>query len=144
MGNTILFICTGNYYRSRFAEIMFNYLAKRHNLKIRAHSKGLKLSDGNVGPLSKHTMAYMQAIGIDINEHLRFPVPLEENDFLTNNRIIAMDEKEHRALMAQLFPAHEEAIEYWNFADDYLEDPAEVLPKLEKKITDFVMALKNS
>lgn len=143
MSNTILFICTGNYYRSRFAEIMFNYLAKEHRLGVRAHSKGLKLWDGNIGPLSKHTVAYMQTVGIDINEHLRYPIPVEEIDFLTNNRIIAMDEKEHRNLMSQLFPAYEEAIEYWSFADDYIEDPADVLPKLEKKIKDFVLTLKN-
>jgi len=144
MNNTILFICTGNYYRSRFAEILFNYLAEQHQLGFKAYSKGLKLWDGNVGPLSKHTIGYMQAIGVDVNAHLRFPVPVEEIDFLTNNRIIAMDEKEHRNLMAQLFPAYEQTIEYWGFADDYIEDPNKVLPLLEKKITDFVMALKNA
>ena len=30
---TILFLCTGNYYRSRFAEILFNSVAGRMGLQ---------------------------------------------------------------------------------------------------------------
>jgi protein-tyrosine phosphatase len=28
----MLFLCTGNYYRSRFAELLFNHLAKQRGL----------------------------------------------------------------------------------------------------------------
>jgi len=36
----ILFLCTGNYYRSRYAEEIFNHLAKREDLPWRAFSRG--------------------------------------------------------------------------------------------------------
>ena len=41
MSKTVLFLCTGNYYRSRFAEILFNHLAGQSKLAWRADSRGL-------------------------------------------------------------------------------------------------------
>ena len=41
--NLLLFICTGNYYRSRFAEAVFNHHAKQRGLPWRAFSRGLAI-----------------------------------------------------------------------------------------------------
>ena len=51
---TVLFLCTGNYYRSRFAEIYFNSVAVKMGLPWKALSKGLALERGvnNVGPMA--------------------------------------------------------------------------------------------
>ena len=51
---SVLFLCTGNYYRSRFAEIVFNSVAERMGLPWRASSRGLALGRGvnNVGPMA--------------------------------------------------------------------------------------------
>jgi hypothetical protein len=38
--NAILFLCTGNYYRSRYAEELFNHLAKVKGHSWRAFSRG--------------------------------------------------------------------------------------------------------
>jgi hypothetical protein len=38
---TVLFLCTGNYYRSRFAEALFNSVAGKMGLPWRASSRGL-------------------------------------------------------------------------------------------------------
>ena len=43
----ILFLCTGNFYRSSFAEIYFNWLAPREKLLWRADSRGLALDPTN-------------------------------------------------------------------------------------------------
>ncbi len=43
---TVLFLCTGNYYRSRFAEALFNSVAGRMGLPWRASSRGLALERG--------------------------------------------------------------------------------------------------
>ena len=56
----ILFLCTGNYYRSRFAEIFFNWHAEQRVLAWRAESRGLALDASNVGPISRHTLAYLK------------------------------------------------------------------------------------
>ena len=39
---TVVFVCTGNYYRSRFSEYLFNALAKKSGLQWRATSRGLR------------------------------------------------------------------------------------------------------
>ena len=38
---TVLFLCTGNYYRSRFAEILFDSVAVKMGLPWKASSRGL-------------------------------------------------------------------------------------------------------
>jgi protein-tyrosine phosphatase len=52
--STVLFLCTGNYYRSRYAEILFNSVAGRMSLPWKASSRGLALERGvnNVGPIA--------------------------------------------------------------------------------------------
>ena len=40
----LLFVCTGNFYRSRHAEALFNWHAERHGLAARAFSRGLLTS----------------------------------------------------------------------------------------------------
>src|SRR6185369_2827587 len=37
----VLFLCSGNYYRSRFAELFFNHLPAAEGLSYRADSAGL-------------------------------------------------------------------------------------------------------
>lgn len=138
----ILFICTGNYYRSRFAEIMFNHLAEKSIPEISAISRGLKLWSGNEGPLSKHTRTFMEQKGIDLSAHLRMPLSLSLQDLKDADSIIAMDRKEHEVLMKEYFPDWADRIDYWHFEDDYIKDPAQVLPALEKEVIKLVEALK--
>ena len=42
----VLFLCTCNYYRSRFAEIVFNHKARKAGLDWQATSRGLARSFG--------------------------------------------------------------------------------------------------
>jgi protein-tyrosine phosphatase len=53
---TVLFLCSGNYYRSRFAEVYFNRLAEQQPSAWRADSRGLALDPANPGPISRHAL----------------------------------------------------------------------------------------
>lgn len=79
MDNKLLFICTGNYYRSRYAELFFNDLALKSGLDWTAASRGLAANEGhNVGPIAPHVVARLKLHGISVDEPIRFPVQLEE------------------------------------------------------------------
>jgi hypothetical protein len=60
---TALFLCTGNYYRSRFAEVLFNFVAGKMGLPWRASSRGLALERGvnNVGPMAVSAVKALEA-----------------------------------------------------------------------------------
>ena len=62
----LLFLCTGNYYRSRFAELLFNAMAATHALPWQAFSRGLALDKGvnNIGPMSPFALDALRALGI--------------------------------------------------------------------------------
>ena len=54
----VLFLCTGNYYRSRFAEELFDYLAPANCAGWVAASRGIAvdLGNNNVGPIAAQTV----------------------------------------------------------------------------------------
>lgn len=79
MPNTILFICTGNYYRSRYAEIYFNHLVSKIDLDWRAFSRGLEASAGrNEGAISKFALKRLAQRELSPGDPARFPMQLEE------------------------------------------------------------------
>ncbi len=64
VAKNVLFLCTGNYYRSRFAEILFNSVAGRMGLPWKATSRALALErgSGNVGPMAPTAVTLLQAL----------------------------------------------------------------------------------
>ncbi|MEZ4866037.1 MAG: low molecular weight phosphatase family protein [Caldilineaceae bacterium] len=120
MQATVLFLCTGNYYRSRFAEILFNHGAAQQGINWMADSRGLatELGVNNVGPISRYAVAGLRARQIPIAAaEARFPAQLQAADLATATLTIALDETEHRPYMTQRFPAWLDRIDYWRVAD---------------------------
>ncbi len=114
---TVVFICTANYYRSRFAEHVFNALAETRGLAWRATSRGLKTSlVENQGPISELAVYRLTALGIPVDLK-RFPIQLCQADLEGADLVVALKESEHRPLMAAQFPEWVDAIEYWHVDD---------------------------
>ena len=121
---TVLFLCTGNYYRSRFAEELFNHRAERAGLDWRAHSRGLALERGshNVGPISPFALQALKKLEITARGADRFPQQCTAGDFTAANFVIAVKEAEHRPLMRERFAEWKHLPDYWNIDD--VEDAA--------------------
>jgi protein-tyrosine phosphatase len=139
----ILFLCTGNYYRSRFAEHLFNELAQIHQLPWYADSRALALQLGvnNIGNISPYTLTRLQQLGIALSRE-REPQQVVEVDLQNSHKIIALDEEEHRPFVTHLFPEWTDKIDYWMVHDLHLTDPRDALAEIERKINLFVETLK--
>ena len=80
---TVLFLCTGNYYRSRFAEVLFNSVAGKMGLPWRASSRGLALERGvnNVGPMAASAVKALEAMGVRAGDAFaRLPAQVTADD----------------------------------------------------------------
>ena len=134
--NKILFLCTGNYYRSRFAEIYFRHLVIQRGLDWSVDSRGLRISSGNVGPLSCFTEQECDRLGI-ATQPIRYPLPLTEDDLENADLTIAVKETENRPLMQTHFPTWEHKIEYWKIHDLDFATADEALPVLRMRVDDL-------
>ncbi len=131
----VLFICTGNYYRSRFAEAVCNYEARRNKLPVRAFSRGLAIHLVQSGELSFFTAEALRNRNIDLCHTGSARVQLDKTDLEASDIRIALKESEHRPMMRKMFPAWENSLEYWDF-EDIVEGapPDHVLPAIEARV----------
>ena len=138
---TVLFLCTGNYYRSRFSEILFNSIASRRGLDWIADSKGLRLEPLNPGPISTFTLAGLKEMGISVEQPIRFPQPVTAADFQTARHVVAVKEAEHRPMIEQFFPEWLDRVEFWRVHDVDYVGPEIAIPELRQNVAELVERL---
>ena len=143
MTRTVLFLCTGNYYRSRFAHILFNALAERSKLNWRATSRGLQIGwPGNVGAISKYTEARLAELGICFDDCRHMPMQCRENDLAKADLVIALKEAEHRAMIERSFPDWRDRVTYWHVHDVDQSTPDVALKEIEQLVQKLIESLK--
>jgi len=141
---TVLFLCTGNYYRSRYAEILFNWKALQHALAWEADSRGLDPNPLNAGPMSRHTMAALRNLGIPYDNHLRFPLTVTDADFGAAHHIVAIKEVEHRPIIERTFAQWLDRVEFWHVHDLDCCGPDEAIPHLDREVAALIERLKSA
>ena len=142
----LLFLCTGNYYRSRFAAILFNTLAREANLYWTAYSRGIAVgrSIDNVGPISSHAVRGLEARGIRLNGAVRFPKQVDEQDLEAADLVIALDEVEHRLFLQERYPLWPDKVGYWHVHDLALAFPADALAEIEREVKRLIARLSQT
>ena len=143
MSRQILFLCTGNYYRSRFAEYLFNHMAKNAGLNYTATSRALAIEMGvfNIGPVSIHTRKYLADLGIMLEDPIRHPMQCDEADLQSAFKVIAVKEAEHRPMLAERYPNWPDKAEYWNVHDLDQSTPIEALKEIESHVKQLIAKL---
>ena len=140
----VLFLCTGNYYRSRYAEALFNHEAARRGLAWRAFSRGLAIHLAPPDGLSPHTTRRLRERAIPMERTGPDPVQVDGPDFRRATLIVALKETEHRPLLALLHPAWENRIEYWEISDLDRATPEAALAAIEAHVTALLARLEQA
>ncbi len=142
----VLFLCSGNYYRSRFAEHLFNHLAEAQGLPYRADSAGLwpGCRTYNSGPMSRDTIDALKERGIALPAALRSPRDVQASDIAEAALTIAVKEAEHRSIVEERFPELLDRVEFWHVHDLDRATPEVALPMLERHVRELVARLAAS
>lgn len=140
-GAFVLFLCTGNYYRSRTAEALFDHYASETGLSLFARSRGLRLNAGNKGPISRHAVAWLTDRQVPFER--RDPMDVSEQMLASAEHVVAVDESEHRSMMQERFAEWADQIEYWVVHDIDLTAPREALDALNVKVRAMVERLRS-
>lgn len=142
MKGKVLFVCTGNYYRSRFAEILFNHLAEKEKLAWKAVSCGTEVYKyQNEGPLSVHTRQALEELQIPYPNPCRYPVQVGEWHLEEADVIIALKRIEHQPPLSRDFPEYEKKAMYWDIHDLDVYEPAEALGLIRSRVEELIKEL---
>jgi len=130
----VLFVCSGNYYRSRLAEILFNDAADKVGLEWEAESRGL-LKTGELKGMSEHAAVYLRDHDLG---HLaiepRDPLLLDVEDITAFDLIVGLCREEHEPIINKRYLSLARAmtkagrLRYWRIYD--IPAPPPVLVRL--------------
>ena len=121
---SVLFVCTGNYYRSRFAEALFTHLAECRRLRWQADSRGLwEGPNVNEGPISMLARQALESRGVPF-----------DSDLESSSVVVVLDEGEHRPMIQRRFPEWVDRVRYWGVHDLPLCPPDEALVAIEWQV----------
>ncbi|MDF1824240.1 MAG: low molecular weight phosphatase family protein [Verrucomicrobiales bacterium] len=136
----VLFLCTGNFYRSRYAEALFNHHAALAGLNWKARSKGFRPH------LATEDLSHWAAERLE-EHHIPFsltrakPGKLCPLDLAESSLVIALYEPEHAPMVKEQFPQWIDRIRYWHVPDIDITTPAIALAKIEYEIDDLIRQL---
>lgn len=134
----VLFLCTGNYYRSRFAEIYFNH--KASNTNWISFSRGLALDPRNSREMSIIAVKELYKLNIII-KNPPFPKEVEFEDMEKADMIIGMNESEHKKMIEDRFPQFKDKVSYWDIADIFERESSLEVPKIIQNIDQLIKEL---
>ena len=139
----VLFLCTGNYYRSRFAELWFNHLAEAAGLPFEATSRGLAIERGAhlVGPISPATVAELQRLGVALPVSHRDMTACTAGDLESADHVVALKEAEHRPLLVERFPGWQDRVTYWHVHDLEGATTQQALSEIRNLVETFLFDL---
>ncbi len=139
----VLFLCSGNYYRSRFAEALFNHQARAAGWPWRAFSRGLSthLVDDDISRFTRKVLLHR---GIALQHTAPAPRALTRSDLAAAAHVVALKESEHRRVMEARFPQFAARVEYWKVHDLDASLPAATMAAIEKEVQRLARRLLRS
>ncbi|MFH5832421.1 low molecular weight phosphatase family protein [Halalkalibaculum sp. DA3122] len=144
--NSVLFVCTGNYYRSRMAEELFNFWAPVTDLSWEAHSAGLRedmSKSPNEGPISKHAVRMLAQNGFPVSSSKRYPRSIEKEELEVHNVVICLHRTEHEPMIQKRFPKNNSEILFWEVPDIQYMEPEEAFSRIKRQVHQLISLLSS-
>ena len=135
-GKRVLFICTGNFFRSRYAEAHFNCMCDWNKCSHYAVSAGVTI-DPQIGPISTYSLYRMVERGIDAKFASPHAKRLYKGDIEEADIALCMYEKEHKPMMKLFFEDIENKIVYFNIPDINENSPNKSLDMVETEVNNL-------
>ncbi|MEM1441401.1 MAG: low molecular weight phosphatase family protein [Verrucomicrobiota bacterium] len=137
---TVLFLCTGNFYRSRYAEALFNHLVTTVGLSWKAGSKGFRpyLAGEDI---SFWVMEKLEQDSIPPALPQRMPEKVTKFDLAESSLVVALHEIEHAPMVKAQFPHWIDRVRYWHIPDIDVTPPAIALARIEHEVNALVEQL---
>ena len=139
---TVLFLRTGNFYRSRHAEAWFNDKACRHGLHWQVKSRGFRpyLASEDLSDWAADRLA-RSGVASSLSPTKPAKVTIE---YLANSTlVIAMREAEQASMRRRDFPKWTNRIQYWDIGETDKTAPETKLPKIESEVDNLVRNLRS-
>jgi protein-tyrosine phosphatase len=140
----ICFLCTGNYYRSRYAEECFNHQAHKAGLQWRATSRALHQDLStvrNVGSMSPVAIVSLWLKGIRPRQAQRAAQTLGQAESSQFSRLVALDAEEHTPYVETYYPALKGKMIYWDIKDLDKESPKIAFAKIDRHVQRLIETL---
>jgi protein-tyrosine phosphatase len=136
---TVLFICTGNYYRSRYAQAVFNEQATPG---WNAVSRGLDTSTPHSAPVSPLVVADLTRRHIDLARVAGTPQPLTRKDLDAADVVVLLDGAEHEPMLRAQFPDFPlSKVRSWSVQDVPKTQPADAFAAIWKQVESLIRDL---
>lgn len=122
----ILFVCTANIHRSRFAEEVFNHLAIQDNNEYRAFSAGLRVGDFSYREIYYPALEHLESFNIKPIRPKESSMHIDDVILEDYYKIICMDKNEHKPMVDANPKLSKYKFEYWEIVD---------IPKVESTVS---------
>ena len=137
----ILFVCTANIFRSRFAEEVFNSLAIDSGVSLNAFSAGLKVGQFTTRKIYYPALKQLERYNIKPLREDEISTHIDDLNLDEYERIICMDEPEHRPMVDENSNLKGRNVEYWNIVDIPDEDSRVSLPICYEKVNKLFLEI---
>jgi protein-tyrosine phosphatase len=142
---SVLFVCSGNYYRSRYAEYIFNHRVQKYNGIYSAESRGIGVFKcNNEGPISKFTIEALVKKNIPC-ANPRMPIQISEKDIQIADLVIGLKKTEHYHYLLENYKSYSEKFRFWEVHDLDFATPEEAFAVIDQLVDQIFaeLGLKN-
>ena len=134
----ILFVCTANIFRSRFSEEVYNHFAENLNIPSKAFSAGLRVGDYVTRKIYRPALEQLKYFNIDPKRKDELSVHINDLDLKDYQKIICMDEEEHRPMVEINDQLMKVKVDYWDIVDEPMVSSQISLPLCYEKVKSLI------